>query len=261
MKKYLIAVLFLVFAVGMPVHAATNTKPTPQPSQNEIPTDSAELLKIQKIKDIVASQVAKLNLVEKSGILGKIKETSDTQITITDAKGNIRFIDIDELTKFGSNSNGQSSDVSELKKGVLYSFVGLYNKDTQRLLARDVNVADTIPIYFQGAIVSIDKENFQLTVVNSKGEKRAIDVSGSTKTSLFDKDGELTKSGFSKLVENQMVIVSGFQDKKDENLIDASRIIHFDNIPPSKEIQQFLKTDENNISTGSGKTLETKTLK
>ena len=226
------------------IFAAT---PTPRPSQNQISSDSAELEKIQKIKDIVAKKVTELNLVEKRGIIGTLKDVSGMQLTVTDIKGNIRHFEVDELTKF-SFSTKTTVGISDLEKGSRYSFIGLYNKETQKLLVRDIDSVDTIPVYFEGAISDVDSDNYQLTVVNERGEKKKVDIQNSTKTSLASTDGDLTKSGFSKLAVKERVLAIGFWDKKDKDLLSSLRVIHFKSVPPSKEMQSHI-----NVASASAK--------
>src|SRR3972149_12145987 len=85
-------------------------------------TAASELEKIQKLKEMVASRVAELKLVEKRGILGTVKEVSkNTQLTIEDNKGNLRIIDIDELTRFQGLSASKSFGISDVKAGDLMS--------------------------------------------------------------------------------------------------------------------------------------------
>lgn len=237
MKKLFALTFIFLMSTATPILAAT--KPTPLPSQNQISTDSADIEKIQKIKDIVASKVAELKLVEKRGIIGSIKDISGMQLTIVDVKGNTRKIDVDELTKF-SFSEKTSAGISDLEKGKSYSFVGIYNKETERLLARVVDSVSSIPVYFEGAISSVDVKNYQLTVVNEKGDKKTIDIQSSTKTSLGTTDGDLQRSGFSKLSENERILAIGFWDKKDSNLLATLRIIHFKDVPPSKQMQSHV---------------------
>lgn len=222
--------------------------PSPLPSQNQIASDSAMLEKIQKIKDIVADKVSKLKLVEKRGIIGKIKETSNVEIVITDIKGEIRRIDVDELTKFDINDD-DTAGITDLEEGETYSFVGLYNKDTKKLLARNITTTNTIPVFFEGAISEIDEDNFQLVVVNNSGEKKKIDIQSSTKTSLASNEGDLTRSGFSKIDPNSRVLAIGFWDKKDTSLLAALRVIHFSNVPPTKEMQSHIGTASSSAET------------
>lgn len=239
--KILVIIFVLILSPNTytlnPSYAATPT-PSPAPSQNEVPKDSADLERIQKIKDIVASKVAELNLVEKRGIIGTVSEVANMKIVIKDVKGSTRNIDVDELTKFSIDK--KESDISDLEKGTTYSFVGLYNKDTQRLLARSVSTVDSIPTHFEGAILEIDEKKFRLVVVNSKGDKKNVDIENSTKTNLATADGDLIRSGFSKLEVNKRILIVGFVDEDDSNLISATRIIHFEDVPPSKEMQSHV---------------------
>ncbi len=235
-----------IAATPTPTKSQTTTAktatPTPKPSQNQIPENGEELEKIQKIKDIVASKVAELNLVEKRGIISTITEISGMKITTIDIKGNIRHIDIDELTKFDI-SDDDDAGISDLSKGSTYSFIGIYNKETQRLLARNINSVNSVPVYFEGAIESVDDDEFQIVLVNAKGEKKTVDIQSSTKTSLADASGDLVKSGFSKLEQNSRVLAVGFLDKKDKNIISAIRVIHFEDVPPSKEMQSHVEIE------------------
>lgn len=248
MKKLLfekvIIVIFLSLLLSayylLPSAYAVSTSPTP--SQNTVPDEGADLEKIQRIKDLVASKVAELNLVEKRGIIGTVREVTNMSVVITDLKGNSRQIDVDELTKFDIAKT--SSGISDLEVGQTYSFVGLYNKDTEKLLARTINNTETIPVYFEGALVSIDDDEFQLTVVSEKGEERKVDIENSTRTNLISEEGELTRSGFSKLETNQRILAIGFWDTKDDTLLTATRVIHFETVPPSKQMQSHIQLEE-----------------
>lgn len=241
----LLIVISILFTLSSPHNLFAQSKaPSPNPSQNQVPQDSTELENIQKIKDIVASKVAELNLVEKKGILGTIKEINGMKIVVSDVRGDTRNIDVDELTKF-EFSDDEDTGISDLKAGERYSFVGLYNKDTERLLARTIDSVNTIPVYFEGAITEIFEDDYQIKVVNAKGEEATIDIQNSTKTSLAGDDGDLVKSGFSKLELNTRIIAIGFWDKDTDKLLSASRVIHFEDVPPSKEMQSHVKVEEN----------------
>lgn len=254
-----ITIVFLQASISVFAAIPTPTstpKSTPSPTAN--PTDAQDLDRIQKIKDLVASKVAELKLVEKRGIVGIVKEANSTQITITDTKDAIRIIDIDELTKFQKDGGATSFGISDIQKGASLSFIGLYNKETKRLLARFVAKSVSIPLSFEGIVTSKDTKNFTLTLVDDKGTKKTIDVSSSTKTSLYTKADGTAKSGFSKVETGQRMIVIGFADLKEQNMINAARIIYFnvDEVPPSADMkkQQELSNLDTNppVSTGSG---------
>ncbi len=243
--------IFLVIIVSKSSFALSPTptkKLTPTP---QITEESREIDRIEKIKDLVASKVAELKLVDKRGIVGAVKSSTNTQITIEDHKEATRIVDIDELTKFEGNDK-ESFGISDIKKGDALSFIGLYNKDSKRLLARFISRAPNIPINIEGVVIKKDKEQFLLTVAVALGQKKTISVETSTKSISYDK-GETKKSGFSKIEVGQRLIIVGFEDTKVKDRINASRIVNFPSLPLSSEMKKIsvFTGDEVQESTGS----------
>lgn len=259
MKK-LIVFLFLTtimtnsaYAVVLPTVSPTPTKtlataspseePSPTPSKSsQTASPSADVSRIEKIKEMVAQKVAKLNLVEKKGILGKVREGSTTQITVDDAKGEARIIDIDELTKF-SDPSQKSFGVSDISKDDVVSAVGLYNKDTKRLLARFVTRIKSLPVQLEGIITEKTKGDYTLTLVTEKNETLTIDIGTSTRIQEFVKDAGMKKSGFSKVEVGQRILATGYYDTKNKKLILASRVIHFSDVPTSDDMKKYGKVE------------------
>lgn len=201
----------------------------------------------QELLNEIASKTAQLNLIEKRGIIGTVTDSSDTQITLTDLNGNIRFVDVDELTKFNSSSSN-SYGISDITKGSTIGVIGLYNKDSRRILARSVDQISSLPTFIQGAISAIDRTNYQFSVTTIQNKKLVIDVTDITKTYSYSTgDTDFTKSGFSKLLVGQNVIVVGFPEAK-SNLISGGRVLVFPDIPP----QPGINIQEVVPSTGSG---------
>lgn len=221
----------------------TTISPTKSPTQ--IPGDK----QIEKIKDLVASRVAELNLVDKRGILGYVKSTTNTQVVITDNMEEEVKADIDELTKFESADNDDFG-ISDVKKGDLISFVGLFNKQTKRLLARFATVASNIPQNIEGVVLSKDTGEFTLNVATDTGVEKVINIETSTKTSIYE-DGETTKSGFSKIATGERVIIVGFDDKTNKDQLNASRIIHFPGMKLSNTLTQAAAAKVENASPSS----------
>lgn len=231
MKKNIILFSFLVLSTTNSSFAQTIT-----PAKNTIPSDEAiEKInnKVDQLKNKVASRVAQLNLVEKRGIIGTVESVSDTQITINDLKDKRRIIDVDELTKFYSGDN-ESFGISDIKKGLKISAIGLYNKESQRLLARFVNEV-SIPLFLSGVLSEKDDKNFIILLTTEDGRKYLIDIERVTKTYAFS-EGELEASGFSKIENLQNAIIIGFLDPKKEDRITAGRIIIFPNLPKNPKI-------------------------
>lgn len=246
MRK-LIFVLVSLIAYHLLLITSVHAVPTPTPAEKEVISD---------LKDRIASRVAQLKLVERRGIIGTVTEASDTQLTITDVKDNMRFIDVDELTKFASPSAKGSFGISDITKGSKIGALGLYNKQSRRILARFVDVV-VQPKVIHGAIASIDGENFTIKVVSQKGDTTTVDIENITKTLSYTKATGLIRSGFSKIQQGQRIIVIGFPAVKEKARVIASRIIIFPDTPKSPKIVIPDTTVEEEIlpSTGSGKKL------
>src|SRR5690348_9180787 len=133
-KLFIFAITGLLLCACMTsVFAATTPTPSPTP-QNTLEQQ------ISNLKDKIASRVAQLKLVDKRGIIGTVTDVNLTQITLTDSKGDTRFIDIDELTKFSSPSAKSNFGISDITKGSILGVLGLYNRESRRILARFVDV-------------------------------------------------------------------------------------------------------------------------
>jgi hypothetical protein len=230
-KKFFSFLLFItcyLLFVG-PVHATTT--PTPEDKTAEI--------RDQLITNI-ASRVAQLKLVEKRGIIGKVTNVTNTQITVNDSQSNTRFIDVDELTKFSSPNAKGTFGISDITKDVTVGILGLYNKESRRILARFVNVITT-PTIIHGGVSAKDNENFSLNIAAEEGKQMAVDVENLTRTYSYSQNGGLVRSGFSKIKENFNIIAVGVLNKKDESRLTATRIIFFPEIPSSPKVNSALE--------------------
>lgn len=207
---------------------------TPTPTPKSVTDEGIE--QIQKIKDIVASKVAELNLVEKRAFLGTVTDTSTAQITIKDKKNAQRIIDIDDLTKF-EGDNDQGFGISDIKSGDTLVFIGLYNKDTKHLLARQIRRSTNLPVIISGIVGSVDEDNFQIGIITEENKKMKVDIERSTKTTAYTKGEEVAKSGFSKIKLHERVLVVGFPDPENKDTINASRILHFIDVPASVKMR------------------------
>lgn len=224
-----LAFSFCLLLLPAPVHAAI---PTATPSASSKSVDK----EINDLKDRIASKVAELRLVERRGISGKTTEVTNSQITLMDGLGNTRFIDVDELTKFSSPSAKETFGISDITKGTTLGVLGLYNKQSQRLLARFVNVL-IAPRVLHGAVESVNSANFTFRLVTSENNQQTVDVEKVTKTMSFSQDTGVVKAGFSKIKVGERVMVVGYVDAKNPTLISATRIILFPDIPKNPKIK------------------------
>ena len=245
---YFSIIAFMVLAVAITLTPGTSLAQTSTPE----PTAEKDIETIEKIKDLVASKVAELKLVDKRGLVGKVKKTGNTQITLLDHKNKQRTVDIDELTKFESSAK-VSFGISDIKEGDVISTIGLYNKDSERLLARFISRAANIPVNIDGVITEKVAKDFNIAFITSGGNKFAVDIETSTRTWVYN-EGEIEKSGFSKLEVGQRAIVIGFTDLKEDNLINASRIIYFPGLALSQDLEKFIDR-QGPASTDSGRNI------
>ncbi len=229
-KVFFTIILYSIFYILYSGSATAATIATNAATQSP-----AEEQMYNKLKDRIASRVAELKLVERRGIIGIATEVSDTQITLSDVQNNTRFIDVDELTKFSSPSAKGSFGISDIAKGNAVGILGLYNKQSRRMLGRFIDVL-VLPKIINGAVLSVDDKTFTIHVVSENKSEVSADVEITTKTMQYTKADGLLRAGFSKIKEGERIMVVGFSDVKDKNRLIALRIIVFPEIPKNPKI-------------------------
>lgn len=225
-------------ATPVPTQAGdTEATATPSTSSSSAQKNIGEKLnqQINQLKDRIASRVAELNLVEKRGSIGTVIESSESHVSFKDPAGKTRFVDVDEITKFSSSSAKNSFGISDLVKGTTISVLGLYNKQSQRILGRFINVVVN-PTFISGSIEKIDKKNYQITVMTEDKKETLVDIQTATTLSTYTPEEGIDKYGFSKLNIGDRVMITGFPDKKDDTLLVASRILDLSVLPKNPKI-------------------------
>src|SRR3989344_4190235 len=202
----------------------------------------ADSIKEQLITNI-ASRVAQLKLVEKRGIVGTVTNATNTQITLSDTQNNTRFVDVDELTKFSSPKSKSAFGISDITKGTTLGILGLYNKESRRILARFVTVV-SFPEVIRGGVALVDDKNFTVDILTLDGKRFAIDIDYTTTTYSFTPIGGYIRSGFSKIKEGYSIIATGSLDPKNENKITADRVVIFPEIPFIQKPQSGISSEK-----------------
>src|SRR5581483_2039732 len=150
--------------VESPTIAPAKTKAQATPSATP-----KEKSKIDEMKEKIASTVAQLKLVSKKGFIGTITALEKNQITIDD-RGETKIIDLDELTQyytFDKNGKREEAKFSDLDVGAHIVAVGLYNKDSRKLLGRVVLDKDS-PIQVNGLIKEVDIKGGTISVEDKR---------------------------------------------------------------------------------------------
>lgn len=250
------SVISAIFSASPVLAARTPTETDTPPASISAQKSISEKLnkQINQLKERIASRVAELNLVEKRGIIGIVTETSDSRITVIDLNGKTRFVDVDEITKFSSPSAKNSFGISDLTKGTKISVLGLYNKQSKQILARYIESYVT-PVFLSGRIADLNKKNYTVTLINEDKKQPLVDIQTFTVISTHSKDEGLSKYGFSKLKIGDRVSVTGFPDKKNQELLVASRILVLPELPKNPKIivPEPSIDEDSTTSSGSGK--------
>lgn len=202
-------------------HAQTAT-------QGATPTES----KISELKERIATQVAKLKIIEKRGLRAKIAQIINHQLVLLDSSGNKRLADADELTKFTDLNNAATIGISDFEKDQIVDVIGLYNTESRRILARTIKLSNP-PSRIWAHVLDLDKENFSVKIsVDESSDTKEVNVETATKTFEYTKDAGLVKSGFSKIGIGERLLVVGYEK---DNTITAARILLMPELSPSLE--------------------------
>lgn len=243
MKKHILYLILLIIVTTFHPMGTSAQTPSDTAKMTPSPTGGTSLLnQINSLKDKIASKVAELNLVEKRGVIGTVSEVTSTQITILDLQDEKRFIDVDEITKFSAEDEEDDFGISDLKQGTVISVLGLYNKESRRLLARFVNTME-LPVHVVGTIKEIDRPGFTITVEDANKKQYIIDIENYTKSNSYSVlDTDPTRIGFSKISQDEKVMIIGTPNKTEKNRLHANRILVFPDFSGSAEVLQPAET-------------------
>lgn len=225
MKKLKVIVTVLLFIFTANTHTAAAITATPSAT-----TFLDKLKQIEVLKEKIATKVAELRKIEKGGIYGAVKSVGDTSITIT-SKSKEQIISYGEDTVFFKMNAGIKSDpidskqAKKLKPGEQIVALGYYESAGTLFSTKYIYIYSP-SIHIIGKIADKDQENFTVTVKELKGNT-LVDIETYTKMFLFNKKTGLARSGFSKLVQNNIVHLYAIANQKEENRVSAAKIISF----------------------------------
>jgi hypothetical protein len=238
MKNFNTLIIIVFSWWMMSATQAFGATPTISPSPVASPTAMPDAEALQNLKDRIASRVAQLKLVEKRGFVGTVTDVDEIQLTLRDLTGATRFVDVDELTRFSSPSARGNFGISDIKPGTTVGVLGLYNKQSKRLLARFVNVT-TNQTVINGVVSGIDPKNFTISLTTYDNTSYTIDVQSTTRTLVSEKAGSpLTRSGFSRITKGERIVVVGIATEA-SNTLTALRIIRLPSVAIPQSVVLF----------------------
>jgi intein/homing endonuclease len=218
--RYIIIPLVTFLAVGS-VYAATPT-----------PTDSAtSSAKIDDLKERLATKVAELRQVTKKAIVGTIKATALSTVTVGTKTSDVKIELTDDISVFQTIKGKRTAlTTDDLEKGDYVVVFGEHDATLDLLNAKVIVIQDPLPMRVSGGISAIDTKNFTVTLTASGGQTYIIDIEKNTSMLMRDEENNVVKGGFSKLETGTVAHVVGTAVPKEENRISALRFLDVGNI-------------------------------
>lgn len=238
MKK----IIFFVGIFFIATHAVSVFAQTPTPSKSKTASISATpqdsptptpKSRIDEIKEKVANTVASLNLVQKKGFIGIVQSIDKTQFIVNTSNG-AQVVEFDELTKIQSVEKGKTVNKkpSDVKQGVEGEFIGIYNKDSKKLLGRVIVLTSELS-HYAGTVSEIDIKGSTISIDDKvTNQKVTVTIDKNSKLTNYTASGTFAKIDLSKIEIGQRIQLIAKDDPTDNTKQIATRILVF----PSKSI-------------------------
>jgi len=212
----LLALVLVISSIGLAQESSPAASPTPGSSIDE--------LKIQQLKDKLATKVAELRENQTRGFLGEIASLSKTSFTLVTSDKEIKVrLSEDTLVSDLTGTKKTDKKIQDLKNLQTAGIIGLYDDQENILSAKIVMLQNMYKIYV-GVVALVDKDNATLTLNLSNGSSQAIDYERATKADEFVKD-EIKKSGLSRISAGDRLLVWGVTSEDDNQKISAVKIL------------------------------------
>ena len=223
--------ILLLFAFMFPASVATAVSATPS-AVPKISSTSANIKKIEDLKERLATKVAELRQTSRRGIYGTVTSTSITSFSVATKTKDVKIETLDAI-RIVQYLKGKRTILAteDIAKGDAVAVLGEYDATLDLLKAAMVFIQGTLPQQIAGVVSARDDKEFTLTVATPEGPAVTVDIEKTTKTRAWDgSKKELIQSGFSKIKEGSRIHVSGSAVAKQDNRISANRILDLDSI-------------------------------
>lgn len=185
---------------------------------------------LDALKERLATKVAELRTTEKRAIYGSVKIVSETTLVVETKTRDVKVELAEEVMVF-QYLRGKRTELSlaDIEKGDLVTVYGDYDTTLELLKASFILIQTTPPIRVSGAVATIDRNDFSLTLTTPDAQTYTVDIEPTTKVTRWDKTSKFTKSGFSKVNQGETLHVVGTTVPKKENRVSAVRILTLGN--------------------------------
>ncbi len=210
--------------------AAASTTPTTTPTKVATPSAQTSTIKLDKLKERLATKVAELRTSEKRAIFGTVKSKSITTIVVETKTKDIK-IELSDDVNVVQYLKGKRTTLAldDIEKGDNVTVYGDYDTTLELLKATFVLIQSIQPMRVSGTVEATNRGDFSLTLKGLDGQTYIIDIESTTKVTRWDNINKFTKSGFSKMNTSDAIHVIGTPVPKKENRISAIRILNLGN--------------------------------
>lgn len=232
MIKFLLTLAAINIFFATPVLAATS-QPTSTisvtPKIIQSPED-AKSQQIESLKERLATKAAQLRQIQRRAIVGMVKSTSVSTVSVETLTKEIKIELTDEIKVIqylkGKRTILTTDDISKDDWVVVF---GEYDVTLDILKAKVIVIFTPSKFIRRSGVISdIDKTTFTISLTSPENLPLAVDFEKSTQTQVWDKSKGLVKGGFSKLSIGDTIHVVGLEAKSGN--ISASRIINLGNL-------------------------------
>lgn len=228
MKKiYFTCLLILIISIPYFKPLAATASPSAIPSDTTAPTPKdRKLQQIENLKERLATKVAELRQTQKRAVFGKVKSKSVSTLAVDTVSKELK-IELNEELKIFQLISGKKTElnIDDLDKGDQVVIFGNYDATLDLLKAALIIIQNSLPLRIFGQITQIDRKEFTLTIKTGQDQNYIIDIEKTTKTFDWEKGKGISKSGFSKVNNNDFVQILGIPVVNKENRMSAIRIL------------------------------------
>lgn len=207
---FIIALIFVNISTTL-VYAVDSTKSA---TKTTTATSSADMEKIQSLKNKLATKVAELRENQTRGFSGEIAALSKSTFTLVTKNGEVKIRLSDDTLIYKLGNQKTEGSIKDLKNTLMVSTLGIYDSEAKQQTANIILIQDSFK-YFSGNVTEVNKTSATITIKTVNGETQTLDYEKTTASDEYA-DKSVKKSGLSR-INKEDFIQSWTSPKEDDN--------------------------------------------
>lgn len=204
-RKIFVATLLFILLSFTAISLAQESSP----DEDEEATKSAvNEEKVQELKEKLETKVEELREEQERGFYGTIAALSKTSFTLATNGDEVRVRYGDDAQVFELGQKTVEAEIEDLENTQNVSVLGFYDA-TEELHHAKIILIQSIPTFFTGEVIVIDKKNGTFTIKTlDEEEEVTFDYERSTSSDEYQPDTDkMRKSGLSRMNEGDILQV------------------------------------------------------